>query len=57
MIKQTWTNLVIKLVVWLIAEIVLTFLGLDNLADYGEFILAKEIHLEQGIYMDYQMAF
>ena len=33
-----WKKLLFNLSVWLTAEIVLTVLGLDNLADYGEFI-------------------
>lgn len=32
-----WTEFVLKVVVWLGAEIALTCLGLDDLADYGEF--------------------
>jgi hypothetical protein len=33
-----WSKMVIKLTVWLTAEILLSLVGLDNLADYGEFI-------------------
>lgn len=33
-----WGKMVIKLTVWLTAEILLGLVGLDNLADYGEFI-------------------
>lgn len=36
--KSIWQNLIIKIVIWLTAEVLLTFLGLDDLADYGEFI-------------------
>jgi hypothetical protein len=28
--------------VWLVAEIILNLLGLDNLADYGEFVFDKD---------------
>ena len=33
-----WSKLVLKIVVWLSAEIFLTALGLDNVADYSEFV-------------------
>ena len=36
--KVKWSELFIKIVVWLSAEIFLTALGLDNLADYSEFV-------------------
>ncbi len=34
-------QLITKLAVWLLAEILLNLLGLDNLADYSEFIFTK----------------
>lgn len=33
-----WKTLITKLTVWLVAEIILSLLGLDNLADYSEFL-------------------
>ncbi|MEO0456567.1 MAG: hypothetical protein AAF152_08290 [Cyanobacteria bacterium P01_A01_bin.114] len=33
-----WSKLFLRTGVWLCAEIALTFLGLDDLADYGEFV-------------------
>lgn len=33
-----WENLAMKGMVWLTAEILLGWAGLDNLADYGEFV-------------------
>lgn len=33
-----WPKLLFKASFWLCTEIALTFLGLDDLADYGEFI-------------------
>jgi hypothetical protein len=36
--KVKWSQLVLKIIVWLFAEMYLTVLGLDNLADYGEFV-------------------
>lgn len=40
-----WKRLVARTFIWLVTEISLTILGLDNLADYGEFILI-------GMYLD-----
>ncbi len=36
--KVNWSRLIFKIIVWLFAEMYLTVLGLDNLADYGEFV-------------------
>ncbi|MGV2830968.1 hypothetical protein [Myxosarcina sp. GI1(2024)] len=36
--KVKWSQLVFKIIFWLFAEIYLTVIGLDNLADYGEFV-------------------
>lgn len=33
-----WIRLLIKLSIWLLLEIILTCLGLDDLADYGEYL-------------------
>ena len=41
--RVRWKKLLAKTLVWVVAEILLTFLGLDNLADYSEFIFAKNI--------------
>ncbi|BAU66103.1 hypothetical protein STA3757_35050 [Stanieria sp. NIES-3757] len=38
-----WKTLIGKTIVWLAVEICLNFLGLDNLADYGEFIFQKDV--------------
>ena len=38
-----WKKLLLNLSVWLTAEIVLTVLGLDNLADYGEFVIQSDV--------------
>lgn len=38
-IMQTqWKKIMIKITCWLIVEIILNLLGLDNLADYSEFV-------------------
>jgi hypothetical protein len=36
--KLEWKKLIVKTTVWLTVEIILNLLGLDNLADYSEFI-------------------
>ncbi len=36
--KVRWTKLFWRTVVWLSAEVALTLLGVDDLADYSEFI-------------------
>ena len=38
-----WKKLLLNLSIWLTAEIVLTVLGLDNLADYGEFVIQSDV--------------
>ncbi|AFZ30817.1 hypothetical protein Glo7428_2304 [Gloeocapsa sp. PCC 7428] len=37
-----WKNLLIKTVIWLIVEIILSVLGLDNIADYSEFVFGRD---------------
>ncbi|MGD1899458.1 MAG: hypothetical protein ACFB16_21250 [Phormidesmis sp.] len=36
---QQWHPLISKLFFWLVAEIILNLVGLDNVADYSEFLL------------------
>lgn len=36
-----WSKLFIKAAIWLCAEIALTCLGLDDLADYSEFVAQR----------------
>ncbi|OKH27071.1 hypothetical protein [Chroogloeocystis siderophila] len=37
-----WKNLLIKTVLWLVVEIILSVLGLDNIADYSEFVFGQD---------------
>ena len=37
-----WRKLYIKIILWLGAEILLTLMGLDDLADYGEFLYGQK---------------
>ncbi|MGD1951027.1 MAG: hypothetical protein ACFB14_15455 [Leptolyngbyaceae cyanobacterium] len=36
--KINYCQLLAKLLVWLVAEVVLNYVGLDNLADYSEYL-------------------
>jgi hypothetical protein len=36
-----WKNILIRMTLWLITEVVLNSVGLDNLADYSEFIFER----------------
>lgn len=38
-----WKTLLAKTTVWLAVEILLNLLGLDNLADYSEFIFGRNV--------------
>jgi hypothetical protein len=41
--KMQWKNRWVKVTIWLVTEIFLNLLGLDNLADYSEFIFEQEM--------------
>ena len=56
MIQVTWKNLIMKLTFWLLSEILLTFLGLDNLADYSEFIFSKEVSFYNSVNSYHQIS-
>jgi len=38
-----WQTLFVKVTVWLSAEILLGMMGLDNLADYSEFVFQRQV--------------
>lgn len=40
--KVQWQKLFLKTSVWLTAEILLNVIGLDNLADYSEFMVNNQ---------------
>lgn len=40
-INMKWKKLSTKIIFWLTMEIFLSYLGIDHLADYGEFLLTK----------------
>ena len=41
--QTQWKKVLTKTIVWIIAEVCLNSLGLDNLADYSEFIFEREV--------------
>jgi hypothetical protein len=41
--KMPWKKVWVKAAIWLVTEIILNLLGLDNLADYSEFIFDQEV--------------
>jgi hypothetical protein len=40
--KRQWKKIWIQAILWLFTEIILNVLGLDNLADYSEFIFEQK---------------
>lgn len=38
MMRVRWKTLITKVAVWMFLELLLNFLGLDQLADYSEFL-------------------
>ena len=41
--RGLWLRIIAKVAFWLVAEIVLNCIGLDDLADYGEFVFDKKL--------------
>ncbi|MDJ0716544.1 MAG: hypothetical protein QNJ54_20410 [Prochloraceae cyanobacterium] len=46
--KVQWQKLWVKIAVWLVAEILLTSIGLDELADYSEFLCQHKEVVSMG---------
>lgn len=44
---KTWQRVVYKTGVWLTVEIWLNIIGLDNIADYSEFVFAQDLALNK----------
>ena len=40
---RMWARIITKAIFWLATEIVLGCIGLDDLADYGEFVFEKNL--------------
>ena len=43
---------VFKILIWMAAEILLNFIGLDDLADYGEFIFERKVHIPETLMVE-----
>ncbi|MFP4007698.1 MAG: hypothetical protein ACLFV6_06775 [Spirulinaceae cyanobacterium] len=43
--RQRW---LLKLIVWLWAEIILNFVGIDDIADYSEFVFERHLIAHLG---------
>lgn len=41
MMASKWQKRLVKISTWVAAEVVLTTVGLDNLADYSEFVFSE----------------
>jgi hypothetical protein len=48
---RRWRNFLVKSTVWLSSELVLGLIGLDTVADYGEFLMQNQMadHLTTAI--------
>jgi hypothetical protein len=48
---RRWRRFLVKTTVWLSSELVLGMIGMDTLADYGEFLMQNRVadHLTQAI--------
>lgn len=46
-----WGKMAAKITVWLTAEILLNLVGLDNLADYGEFVSGEYLTSQRPFQM------
>lgn len=43
-----WKKLITQTLIWLLAELLLNFLGLDDLADYSEFLFERNVIILQA---------
>ena len=41
--KIQWHKLVFKVLLWMSVEVVFNFIGIDDLADYSEFLLMPKV--------------
>ena len=39
-----WKRIVVRIAVWLVAEVVFNLFGIDDIADYGEFVFDRHWH-------------
>lgn len=48
--KVEWKKMVVKITVWVVAEIILNLIGLDNLANYTEFVYEQDMVILTDLY-------
>lgn len=48
--KVQWQKMVVKITVWVVAEIILNLIGLDNVADYTEFVFEQDMVILTDLY-------
>lgn len=48
--KVEWKKMVVKITVWVAAEIILNLIGLDNLANYTEFVYEQDMVILTDLY-------
>jgi hypothetical protein len=48
--KVEWKKMVVKVTVWVVAEIILNLIGLDNLANYTEFVYEQDMVILTDLY-------
>lgn len=41
--KIQWKSLFFKIILWMLTEMLLNLLGLDSIADYGEFVMGRHL--------------
>lgn len=46
--KIRWKHLILHAIVWIVVELFLGWVGLDDLADYGEFVF-RETRIAVGV--------
>lgn len=46
--QTQWQKILVKITFWLIVEIILNLLGLDNLADYSEFVFEGKTLMQKS---------
>ena len=46
--EVNWKKLAIRVSAWLLLELSLSYLGLDNMADYSEFVFERDLVVFDG---------
>ena len=46
-----WHKLIVKIFFWLLIETVFSIIGIDDLADYSEFIFTPKVNVKSECYL------